>query len=298
MSKHASHTEHTCHSSSAPWRLGVALSLSLSFMVMEIIGSHLSGSLTLMADAGHMLVHNGALVIAIVAAFLATRQPDDTYALGYGRIEAIGGFMNAILLLVVGFALALSGFERLDSHHHHEVETSIMGLIAFIGIFMHALSALILYRGRKESLNVYGAFLHLLVDLLATLLALGTGLMIELTGKNWLDSAASLVIVAFIILSAGSLLRRTFYVLMDRTPDEINIPHLKERLCSIAHVHDVHHVVIRTLRPGDVHLSAHLVVEQTCMDAEHWMACRRKAQDMLAAEFNIQHTLLQVEPNS
>ncbi|MBI1362928.1 MAG: cation diffusion facilitator family transporter [Proteobacteria bacterium] len=296
MVTHHSHHHHSCHASGAAWRLSAAFGLSVVYMLMEIAGSYLSGSLALLADAGHMLVHNGALLIAIVAAYVAQRQPDEKYAFGYGRIEAIGGFLNALLLLGVGITLAFHGAERLHEHHHHTVEASIMGAVAFAGILMHALSAWILYRGRRESLNVYGAFLHLLVDLAATLLALGTSFAISLTRWDCLDSAASLLIVAFIILSAANLLRRSFHVLMDRTPDNVDIKAMKKALCAIPHVQDVHHILIRTLRAGDMYLSAHLVVEQTCMDAEHWMACRKKAQDILAADFGIHHTLLQVEP--
>jgi cobalt-zinc-cadmium efflux system protein len=301
MHTHHSHHDHACHTGTALWRLGIALGLSTGYMVLEALGGYLSGSLTLMADAGHMLIHNGALVIALVATWVAARQPDDTYAAGYGRIEAVGGFFNAILLIAVALILAGHGVERLHDHHSghghtHVIDTSLMGLVAFTGLLVHGVSAVILYRGRRESLNVYAAFLHMLVDVAATLLALGTSLLIHHTGFDWLDAASSLLIVLLILLAAGNLLRQTFYLLMDRTPAHLSLPEIKTALKTLPHVHSVHHVHIRALRPGVWHMSAHLVLESACMEAEHWLACRKQAQDMLRTRFGITQTLLQVEP--
>ena len=280
---------------SARRRLLIAIALGLSYMVIEFIGGLISGSLTLMADAGHMLIHSGALFIAYTAAHIAARTPTDKFAYGYGKIEPLGGLINGILLTGVGVFLAWEALHRLEGHHHG-VDAHTMGGIALLGLCIHALAAWVLYRGRKDNLNVFAAFLHLLVDVLATIVAIITAVAIHFTHLEWLDSAATLLIVMFILFSAGNIMRRAAWQLLDRTPDNLSVADIRAALLALEHVNGVHHIYIRPVDARTLHLSAHLVMDSACMDAHHWHVCRKQAEALLREQFGIAHSVLQIEP--
>lgn len=294
------HTHHTSHTTSRQ-RLVVALGLGVLYMAVAFVGSRLADSLTLFADAGHLLMHNGALLIALVATTLAGRKPTERFPEGYGRLEALGSYTNGLLLLAVAgsiFYTAVHHFVGEEAghaaHHHHNIDGSLMGLVAFVGLLLHGLSAWVLYRGRKESLNVHAVYLHIIYDVAATLVALGAGVVISLTHWHDVDVLAALFIALLMGRSAVNMLRRSGYFLLDGVPPSVHVPLVVAALKNVPHVLDVHQVVVRYGSRG-LSLSAHLVMDSTCLTTNHYIACQRQAEQLLKEKFGIAYSVLQLE---
>ena len=274
-------------------RLIIALALGLAYLVVLMIGGYYSDSIALKANAGHMMVHNGILIIALIAATIAKKEPNSKFSSGYSKIETIGGYTNGLILLALAFFIGIEVINR-HEHSHHELNTSIMGITAAIGLILHACSAVVLYKGRRESLNVYAAFLHIFFDVTATILALIAGIIIHYTGMEIFDSFTAVAIVMLISISSIRLIWNSSRQLMDVVPNNIDYNKVVKKLKEVEHIESVHHVIIHN-KGNNIMLSAHLVLKDACLASNCWRTCREAAQRILEEEFNISYSVLQME---
>lgn len=247
------------HHHGAPARsLTVALGLTATYMVVEAVGGLLTGSLALLADAGHMLSDAGALVVALVAARLAERPPDTRQTMGYQRAEVLGAALNAGALLVLAIWIAAEAVERLQAPG--PVLAGPMMAVAATGLAVNLVVAWVLHRG-VHTINTRAALLHVLGDALGSVGALTAGALVAWGGLLWADPAISLVISAILLAGSWRVLREVAAVLMHSTPGHVDVGDLERGILDVAGVASVHALHVWTLRPGEDVLTVHIVVE-------------------------------------
>ena len=275
-------------------RLWMALAIIVTFLVIEVIGGLLTGSLALLADAGHMLTDALALGLAIFVAHLAQRPATPERTFGYLRAEVIGAFANgAMLILVVGLIVREAVARFL---HPPEVQGAGMLLVAVAGLVANLTSAWVLSGSRKENINIEGAFLHMLADILGSIGAIVAGVIILVTGWMPADPLVSLVIGGLILWSSIGLLRRTMAILIHATPAHLDFREILEALESNEHVAAVHDLHIWSVTTGFPVLTATIWLKPDCTSPLCWRGALRELQIMLHDRFDIEHVTLQLEP--
>jgi cobalt-zinc-cadmium efflux system protein len=268
--------------------LGLVLAVTATFMVVELIGGLLANSLALLADAGHMFTDVGALALALFAAWLARRPapPEKTY--GYLRAEILAALVNGGVLLVLAFLIVRGAIGRFAAPP--EVEPRIMMAIAAVGLGVNVFGAVILHRGHEHSLNVRGAYFHVLGDLLGSIGALAAGTIILTTGWRLADPLISLGIAVLILIGAYRLLRESTDVLLEATPRHISLTEVEQRISTVPGVDGVHDLHVWTLTSGVVAMSGHAVV----CDPEVNQDVLETVRERLGA-LGIHHVTLQIE---
>jgi cobalt-zinc-cadmium efflux system protein len=275
-------------------RLWWALGINLVFLVIEVIGGLLTGSLALLADAGHMLTDVLALALAIFVARLAERPATPHRTFGFLGAEVVGAFLNgATLILIVGLVL-WEAVGRLV--HPVAVQGGGVLAIAVAGLIANLASAWVLAGSRAGNVNVEGAFLHMVADALGSVGAIIAGAVILTTGWMPIDSLTSMLIGALILWSSLGLLRRTLNILINATPGHVDFEEVKQAIEANDHVAEVHDLHIWSVTSGFPVLTAHIQLKKDCCDTQHWQQCLRQMQDMLHERFDIEHVTLQFEP--
>lgn len=277
-------------------KLWIAFFIVFSFMIVEIAGGIISNSLALMADAGHMLTDVGALLLAIFVARLAEKEPTPTRTYGLLRAEILGAFANGAVLVIIVGVIFWQAFNRIGSSY--QINSPLMIVVALLGLGANIASALVLFKSRNVTGNVKGAFLHSISDALGSVSAVISGIVIFLTGWVPIDPIASVIIGFLILWSSWGLLSENINILLESTPENIDYNEVKESLESIEHIKEVNDLHIWTISTGIPSLSAHVQLKCECADSIHWQVCLKEAQDMLKNKFGIEHSTLQVEPES
>jgi len=294
---HAPDHDHTAPAARAnAQRLGWTLVVIATFLVVEVVGGLLTHSLALLADAGHMLTDVASLLIAIYAQRLALKPATPSHSFGMLRAEVMGALINGATLVAITFWIFWEAYQRIQQPP--EVHGALMMLIAGAGLLANIVAALILHGGSKESLNMQGAFLHVMGDLLGSIGALAAGAIIWATGWELADPLVSVFIGLIILFSSFNLLKRSVNILINATPEEIDYEAVRIALEAIPHVIEVHDLHIWSISHGNPSLSAHLRLSPDCADSAHWQVCLRQTQDMLREKFHITHTTLQLEPTA
>jgi cobalt-zinc-cadmium efflux system protein len=270
-------------------RLGIALALAACYMVAEFIGGLLTGSLALLADAGHMLSDVFALAMSLLAIRIAQRPPTASRTYGYYRTEILAALGHGVLLVCVSLGIFFEAWNRLG--HPREILGGPMALIAIGGLGVNVAGLAILNTGKRESLNVRGAWLHVLSDTLGSVGALTAAAAIWAFGWIWADTAASVAIGLLVIHSSWALLRETFDILMEAAPAHIDVPEIHRAIAEVPGVRDVHDLHVWTITSGMVALSGHVVAE----DGESHGDLLQVICDRLHERFGIGHTTIQVE---
>ncbi|SDB72062.1 cation diffusion facilitator family transporter [Belnapia rosea] len=275
----------------APGERGFALgvSLNLGFVALEVVAGLIAGSLALLADAGHNLSDVLGLVLAWVAVRLARRLPGGRRTYGWHRGTILAALANAMLLLVAVGAIALESVQRLMEPA--PVATGFMMAVAAAGILVNGGTALLFARGREEDINRRGAYLHMMADAGVSAGVVLGGLLIRLTGWDWVDPAAGLVIAAVILIGTWGLLRESVDLAMDMVPRGIDPEAVGAWLAGqpgVAEVHDLH---IWALSTTETALTAHLVRPGALVDDGFLCAVQQGLQE----RFRISHATLQVE---
>ena len=283
--------EHTHDAGSAQNRraLGITLALTASFTVVEVVGGLLTGSLALLADAGHMLSDNLSLGLALFAAWLAGRPETPEKSFGYKRAEILAALANGVTLVAISIWIFVEAFSRL--REPPEIPGIPILIIATLGLVVNAAGVIVLSRSGSESLNVQGALRHVIADALGSIGVIFAALVIVLTGWRYADPLASVAIAALILASSWTLLRDSTNVLLEGTPRSIDAKAVGRRMAAsdgVAEVHDLH---IWEITSGFPALSAHVLVGRS----EDCHARRRELEDLLAREYGISHTTLQVD---
>ncbi len=278
------------HARSASRRaLGIALALTASYTVVEVVGGILTGSLALLADAVHMLSDNVALGVALFAVWLATRPatPERTY--GYKRAEVLAALANGVALVALAIWIFVAAFQRFDDPP--EILGGWMLAIALVGVGVNVAAGVVLARARVHSLNVEAALRHVFADVLGSLGVVVAAVVILATGWLEIDPLVSVLIGVLVLASSWSILRDSTAILLEGAPRGIDTRAVGERLAASPGVVEVHDLHIWTITSGFSALSAHVLVGR----GEDCHGRRRELERVLEEEFGIEHTTLQVD---
>lgn len=269
--------------------LAVALALTASFTVVEVVGGFFTGSLAVLADAVHMLSDNVSLAIALVAAWLAAKPETPQRTFGYKRAEVLAALANGVLLVALAIWIFVEAAMRLSDPP--EVLGGWMLVIALVGLGVNIAAASVLWGARGESLNVEGALRHVGADLLGSVGIAVAAVVILATGWLEADPLVSFVIGVLVLASAWGILRDATSILLESSPKEIDTEALGARLAGAPGVVEVHDLHVWTITSGFMALSAHVLVRP----GEDCHARRRELERLLRDEFGIAHTTLQVD---
>ncbi len=270
-------------------KLKIAFFINIGLLIIEVIGFFLSNSLALLGDAGHVSIDILAIGGALLAINLAARPAHEEATFGYHRAEVLSAFFNSLLLLgVSGYILYEAYFRFLEPE---PVQTSQMLVIAVIGLIGNLYAAYTLH-GHKD-INVRGAFMHLLADTLSSGAVVVGAVLIMFTGYYIIDPLMSLIIVFFVVSGAIRLLKESLGIMMQLTPEELEVQEIVERLGEIEGINDVHDVHLWTLCSSINSFSAHLVVDDiSVIESE---SLKANVRDILHDEFHVYHSTLEVE---
>lgn len=277
-------------------RLALALAITLTVMIAEVIGAVLTGSLALLADAGHMLSDAAGLSLALGATWLATRPATQRLTFGWQRAEVLAALVNGVILSVVAVVVVIEGVRRLGEPS--EVEAPLMIAVAVVGLVANVIALRLLSAGQGESLNVRGAYLEVLGDTLGSVAVIASGIVIATTGWHQADAVASLAIGAMIAPRAYSLLRDVAKVLLEGTPEHIELAVVRKHLAGVPGVLAVHDLHAWTITSGVPVLSAHVVVDDDVLAPGRFCHVLDALQDCLRGHFDVEHSTLQIEPSS
>lgn len=267
----------------------IALALTGGFMLVEVIGGLLTGSLALLSDAAHMLTDTTALVIALLAIRIARRAADSRRTFGYARFEILAAAFNAAMLFVVAFYILYEAYARFSEPQR--IESSAMLGIAVVGLIVNFISMRLLMGGKDDSLNVKGAYLEVWSDLLGSLGVIAGALVIRFTGWLWVDTLIAVAIALWVLPRTWKLLSASVNVLLEGVPDHVNLMDVDRALRSTPGVQDAHDLHIWAITSGKTSLSAHLLLNAGT-DAE---MVRMAVSAKLREQFGIRHSTLQCE---
>ena len=274
-------------------RLTVVLGITLAVLVVEVVGAFVSGSLALLADAGHMLTDVGGLTLAYVAAVLASRPATDSRTWGYRRAEVVAAAGQAAVLLAVGGFVLVEGVRRLFAPP--EVAPAAMVVFGVLGLAGNLVGLAVLAGGRRDNLNVRAAFLEVANDALGSVAVLVAAGVIATTGWLRADAVVSLVIGALIIPRTLKLLAESVNVLLESTPKGLDLTAVRQRLMTNPHVLDVHDLHATQVATGLPVLTAHVVVDDSCFHDGHLGPMLDELQRCLDTDFDIEHSTIQFE---
>lgn len=277
-------------------RLITVLVITLAVVFIQVVGAAISGSLALLADAGHMLSDAAGVFIALLAAWIATRPASDLRTYGYLRAEVLAALANALILIVISVVIFIEAVRRLGSTP--EIQTDVMLYAALLGAVANLVSLLILRRAQKESLNVRGAYLEVLGDLLGSVAVIAAAVTIMITGFQAADTIASMIIAVMIIPRAWHLLRDVVGVLLEASPKGVEVQMIREHILSVEGVVAVHDIHIWTITSGVPVFSAHVVVEDELLSAEGTDQVLDQLAACLGSHFDTEHCTFQLEPVS
>jgi cobalt-zinc-cadmium efflux system protein len=276
--------------------LWVALLLLLAFMVGEVVVAVISGSLVLLSDAGHMLSDVGAIGASLWAIRLAARPAAGAWTFGWKRAEILSAAGNGITLLVVSGIVGYEAIRRLI--HPPPVEGGPVLVVALVGVAVNIAAAWVLARANRSSLNVEGAYQHILTDLYGFIGTAIAGIVILTTGYLRADAIASLVVVALMLKASWGLLRDSGRVLLEAAPQGIELDQIRGHLLENEHVHDVHDLHVWTVTSNLPTLSAHVVIDDSCFTDGHAPQLLDTLQACLGDHFDVEHSTFQLEPTS
>ncbi|HWT33308.1 MAG TPA: cation diffusion facilitator family transporter [Microbacterium sp.] len=276
--------------------LATSLALTTVVMVVQIVGSILSGSLALLADAAHMFTDSAALVIALIASIVASRPANERRTFGYQRAEVLGALTNAIILIALSVWVALEGVLRLIRPAEAHVAGGTMLVVAIVGLCANGVSMWLLSAAQRHSINVRGAYLEVLGDLVGSALVIVAAVVILFTGWTPADALASLAIAVMIVPRAISLLREVVSVLSEAAPQGVHVQEIREHILNTPGVTAVHDVHVWQLTRGAPVFTAHVVVAAAVLADGQAGRVLAQLQGCLAAHFDVEHSTFQLEP--
>jgi cobalt-zinc-cadmium efflux system protein len=274
-------------------RLAIVLTITTAVLVVEVIGSAMSGSLALLADAGHMLTDVAGLTLAFLASVLARRPASDQRTWGYRRAEVLAAASQAGVLLAVGVFVLFEGVRRLVNPP--EVTSGAMVVFGVIGLIGNGIGIAVLAGARGSNLNMRAAFLEVVNDALGSVAVLAAALVIAWTGWLRADAIASLLIGILIIPRTFNLLREAVNVLLESTPTGLDLAQVREHMLAMPHVHEVHDLHASQVASGLPVLTAHVVVDESCFHDGHLRTLLDELQACLADHLDVAHSTLQFE---
>lgn len=283
--------DHAHGSSGNLRRVLIALTLTGMFMLVEVVGGILSGSLALLADAGHMLTDTMALALAAAAFHVSKRPADARLTYGYQRFQILAAFVNGLTLLFIVGWIVVEAVGRFISPE--PVEGNLMLLVAAAGLVVNILAFVVLHGGDRDNLNIRGAALHVAGDLLGSVAAIVAAAVIIWTGWLPIDPLLSLAVAALILRSAWTLVRHSGHVLLEGAPDWLDVDEMQGKLRQhVPQVAGIHHVHVWGLTPQDLMLTMHLRLRT---DSQNPTEVIRDVKSLLDSEYRIGHSTIEVE---
>jgi cobalt-zinc-cadmium efflux system protein len=276
--------------------LSIALALIAGFMVIEILVALLSGSLVLLADAGHMLTDAGAIGGSIWALHLARRPASAVWSFGLKRAEILAAAVNGVTLLVVGVLVLFEAVRRLL--HPLPVAGVPLVVVAVVGVAVNVVATWVLSKANRRSLNVEGAFQHVVTDAYGFLGTAAAGIVVLTTGFRRADSIASLLVVVLVLRAAWNLLSASGRVLLEGTPEAVDLDVVRKHIHELPEVLAVHDLHAWTLTSDLPALSAHVVVTDQCLNDGSVARVLDHLQHCLADHFDVEHSTFQLEAAS
>ncbi len=272
-------------------RVTVALVLTGIFMIVEVVGGVISGSLALLADAGHMLTDTMALALAAMAFRVCKRPPDGKLTFGYQRFQILAAFVNGLSLFAIVGWILFEAVKRFFSPNDIMCETML--IVAAAGLVVNLVSFAILHTGDQENLNIRGAALHVAGDLLGSVAAIVAALIIIYTGWMPIDPILSIAVAALILKSAWSLIKRSAHVLLEGAPEWLNVKAMQDRIVAgVPGVGEIHHVHIWGLTPQELMLTMHMSIKDGTRGQSEVV---RDAKRFLKDEYGIGHSTIEVD---
>jgi len=272
-------------------RLLWAMLLVGSFMIIEVIGGMMSGSLALLADAGHMLTDTASLAMAWLAARTARRPADRLRTYGYHRIQILAALINGLGFMVLVVWITIEAVQRLMQPV--EVLGGMMMVVAAIGLVVNIGAFVMLHGGASHDLNLRGALVHVLGDLLGSVAAIVAAAVIMVSGWMPIDPLLSILVALLILRSAWYVVRHSTHILLEGTPEDVDVELLRTTLTEeVPAVRDIHHIHVWSLTPERPLLTMHVTVAE----AADVSSVLSQLKDILSERFGIQHSTIQVEP--
>ncbi|MBJ7403099.1 MULTISPECIES: cation diffusion facilitator family transporter [Bradyrhizobium] len=270
-------------------RLAWALAMTATYMIAEVIGGLVTGSLALLADAAHMLTDVGGLALALLAIRFAAREATPQRTFGYLRMEVLSALANAVVLLLLTVYILYEAYQRFQSPP--EVLSGPMLIVAAIGLAVNLVSMWLLSSGSSESLNVKGAYFEVLSDMLGSIGVIVAALLMMWKGWVLADPIIGAGIGLFIVPRTWSLLSQVTHILMEGTPPNVDTAAIEKKLLAIPGTVAVHDLHVWTVTSGFDAMSCHLVVADMSAGRE----ALREARNLMKAEYGIEHTTIQIE---
>ena len=279
------------HSHNNMQRITIALTLTATFMVVEVVGGIISGSLALLADAGHMLTDTMALALAAVAFHVSKRPADSRRTYGYQRFQILAAFVNGLTLLVIVGWILFEAVRRFLAPP--DVLGGTMLVVASAGLVINIIAFLILHGGDRENLNIRGAALHVAGDLLGSVAAIIAALVIIQTGWMPIDPILSVVVALLILRSAWALVKRSAHVLLEGAPEWLDIEAMQALITArVEAVTSIHHVHVWGLTPQDLMLTMHVTM---AAEPSNPTDVIRNVKSVLREEYGIGHSTIEIE---
>ena len=271
-------------------RLKIVFAITAGVMLLEVIAGTVSGSLALLADAGHMLTDVAGIGLALTAIYLAARPATDGRTFGWYRLEILAAVVNAMLLFRVGIWVLVEAWRRFSAPP--EIRSGLMLAVAIVGLVANAISARLLMEGQRQSLNMRGAYLEVLGDLIGSAAVIGAAIVITATGYVKADPIASVVIGLLILPRTWHLLREAVDVLREATPKDVDLDEVRRHILETEGVSDVHDLHAWTITSGMNVVSAHVVMPERADST----AILDRLGECLSGDFDIEHSTFQLEP--
>lgn len=269
----------------------IAMAITAAVTIIEFVGGFYSGSLALISDAGHMFTDTLALALSLVAVRVAYRPPTEEQTYGFIRAEILAALANGAILIVITIAILYEAVLRII--HPPEIEAPLMLVVAIIGLIANSAGTYVLHDKSRTSLNIRGAFLHMMSDLLSSIAVIVAAVLILFFGLRISDPVLSMLIGIVILRGAWKLITQSTQVLLESVPANIKLEEVRRSITAVQGVVDVHDLHVWTLSSGLYALSAHLVVADRLLSTCSTVVA--ECEDMLKERFSISHTTFQLE---
>lgn len=289
MSEHHGHEHsHAVVTEENAKKLTIALSLTITFLIVEVIAGFITQSLALLSDAAHMFTDAAALAIALAAIKVAKRPADDKRTFGYQRFEILAALFNASMLFVVAVYILFEAYQRFT--HPPEIQSVGMMVVAVIGLIINLISMKILVSSAQDSLNVKGAYLEVLSDALGSVGVIIGAVIIYFTQWYWVDTIIAVLIGFWVLPRTWILLKQSINILLEGVPEEIDIEKLRQDLLALDGVESIHQLKVWAITSKNVHLTVHLFAPHADRNQLY-----RNAYEMLSHQHGISEITLQIE---
>ncbi|ENV48624.1 hypothetical protein P255_00131 [Acinetobacter brisouii CIP 110357] len=287
---HGHEHHHAAASENNSKKLWLALGLTSSFLIVEVIAGFLTQSLALLSDAAHMFTDAAALAVALIAIKIGKLPADDKRTFGYQRFEILAALFNALMLFLVAVYILYEAYVRFSQPP--EIQSLGMLVVAILGLVINLIAMKILMSGVDDSLNVKGAYLEVLSDALGSVGVIFGAVLIYLTQWVWVDTLVAVFIGMWVLPRTWLLLKQSINILLEGVPDEIDIEALRQDLLSLDGVESIHQLKVWAISSKNIHLAVHLFAPQAERNRLY-----REATEMLTHRYGIRQVTLQIEEN-